>query len=230
MTNSKTIISYNGGSAGDLFTLSFNMQELSELTKLRVVQPATLKGYELLVQRGITASLDEELEKIPYQYASTHLLDEVANRGFNVYNIIIDDPAVQLYTIYRQMHLQKLAIVVNEEHIWFNTVRDFCLNKDYQSAAKYWFDNAKKIWLDKMKYRINFQNAKQINFNKLFTDEFVDDLASQGYTSALLKKNHSKWLTENQVFSYDNTISVMSSKLETMDWNKKEGWIEYSPN
>jgi hypothetical protein len=231
MTNSKTIISYSGGCAGDLFTLTCNTKPLTGTTLSRVVQPATLKDYEQLVQRGIPANLDEEIEKIPYQFVNTHLLDEVVDKGFDVYNIIIDDPEVQLYTIYRQMQIQKLRIIVNHEHIWFNTVKDFCLSNNHTSAAEYWFDNAKRLWLDRMEYRLKFDKAKKLNFNKLYTDMFVSDLENQGWThnTILLKHNHHIWLKDNNKFSYDRTIDVMASKLETMNWEQSEGWIEFSP-
>jgi cyclopropane fatty-acyl-phospholipid synthase-like methyltransferase len=229
MTNSKTIISYNGGSAGDLFTLSCNSEPLLGLTRSRVVQPSTLKDYEGLVQKGLAADLDTELNKIPYRFVSTHLLDEVV--GQDVYNIVIDDPEVQLYTIYRQMYLQKLRIIINHEHIWFNTVKNFCLEKEYVSAAKYWFENAKKLWLDRMEYRIKFDKCKKLNFNKLFTDDFVDDLNRQGWTHniSLITSNHKEWLKENKKFSYQNTIDTMANKLSTMNWHQEEGWIEYTP-
>jgi len=229
MTNSKTIISYNGGSAGDMFTLSCNGKPLLGLTNLRVVQSSTLKDYELLVQKGIPANLNEELLKTPYQFVNTHLLDEVIGKGFDVYNIVMDDPEIQLYTIYRQMQIQKLRIIVNHDHIWFNTVKNFCLNKEYESAAIYWFDNAKKIWLDRMEYRINFTKTKQLNFNKLFTSNFVDDLISQGWTHnlSMLVPNHNKWLREIGKFSYRKTIEMMRLKLSTMNWNQSEGWIEF---
>ncbi len=231
MTNSKAIISYNGGSGGDMFTLSCNGRALTGLTNLRVVQPATLKDYEALLQKGLPASLDEELTKINYQYTSTHLLDEVVDKGFDVYNIVITDPDVQLYTIYRQMQLQKLRIIVHSEHDWFNIVKNNCLNKNYNAAAEYWFGRAKKLWLDRMEYRIKFINCKQINFNKLYTNEFVKDLKSQGWTHNLtmLYPNHSKWLRENGKFSYQKTIEMMSLKLSTMNWNQPEGWIEFNP-
>ena len=231
MTNSKSIISYNGGSAGDMFTLSCNGKPLLGLTNSRVVQPSTLKNYEALVQKGIPAILDEELTNVNYQYVSTHLLDEVIDKGFDVYNIIITDPEVQLYTIYRQLHLQKLRIIVNHEHIWFNTVKNFCLNKEYEAAAIYWFENAKKLWLDRMEYRINFNKTRQLNFNKLFTSNFVDDLINQGWTHnlSMLAPNHNKWLRENGKFSYQKTIDMMRLKLSTMNWNQSEGWIEFVP-
>lgn len=231
MTNSKSIISYNGGSAGDLFTLSMNGEELKSLTLSRVIQPATLKVYEGLVQKGLPANLEEELNKITYAYVNTHLLDEVIDKGFDVYNIVISDPEVQLYTIYRQMQIQRLRIIVNTEHIWFNTVKNYCLNNEHTKAAEYWFENARKIWLDRMNYRLEYNKVKTLDFSKLYTTEFVDDLARQQWSHnlSMLADNHTKWLVENSQFSFERTIDVMATKLKTMDWNQSEGWIEYNP-
>jgi hypothetical protein len=231
MTNSKTIISYNGGSAGDLFTLSCNGKPLLGLHNSRVVQPATLKDYELLVQKGSPTDLDEELNNIPYQFVNTHLLDEVVDKGFEVYNIVITDPAIQLYTIHRQMQIQKLRIIVDNDHIWFNEVKSLCLNENYNAAATYWFDRAKQIWLDRMEYRIKFDKCKQLNFNKLYTNDFITDIESQGWSQGLhmLAPNHRKWLNENGKFSHQKTIDMMALKLSTMNWNQSEGWIEFMP-
>jgi len=231
MTNSKSIISYNGGSAGDMFTLSCNGKPLLGLTNLRAIQSSTLKDYEALVQKGLPANLDEELLKTSYKFVNTHLLDEVIGKGFDVYNIVIDDPEIQLYTIYRQMQIQKLRIIVNHEHIWFNTVKNFCLDNKYEAAAMYWFENAKKIWLDRMEYRLNFTEARQLNFNKLFTSDFVDDLISQGWEHnlSMVVPNHNKWLREIGKFSYQKTIDMMRLKLSTMNWKQPEGWIEFVP-
>jgi len=204
---------------------------LTGLKNSRVLQTATLKNYEALLQKGIPTNLKEELLNVSQPFVNTHLLDEVVDNGFDVYNIIIDDPEVQLYTIYRQMQIQKLRIIINHEHIWFNTVKNFCLEKDYVSAAKYWFENAKNLWLDRMEYRIKFDKCKKLNFNKLFTDDFVDDLVSQGWTHniSLIASNHREWLKENKKFSYQNTIDTMAYKLSVMDWHQQEGWIEYTP-
>jgi len=232
MTNSKSIISYNGGSAGDLFTLSCNGNPLLGLKNAKVSQPATLKNYEALIQKDIPASLDTELLNIVHPFVNTHLLDEVVDKGFDVYNVVITDPEIQLYTIYRQMQIQKLRILINTDHIWFNTVREFCLKKEFILAAEYWFANAKKIWLDRMEYRIKFDKCKQLNFNKLYTTDFVDDLKNQGWTHniSLLASNHKEWLKVNKDFSYQKTIDIMSYKLSTMNWHQIEGWIEFTTN
>jgi hypothetical protein len=130
------------------------------------------------------------------------------------------------------MQIQRLRIIVNTEHIWFNTVKNYCLSNEHTKAAEYWFENAKKIWLDRMNYRLEYNKVKTLNFNKLFTTEFVNDLVSQAWehNTSILAENHKKWLVENNQFSFERTIDVIATKLKTMNWNQSEGWIEYNPN
>lgn len=229
--NSKIIISYNGGSAGDLFVKSCNDEILHELRFSRVVQHSTLKNYEHKVRMGIDASLDEELNLLPYRYVNTHMLDEVIDKGYEVYNIIITDPKVQHQTIYRQMQIQQLRIQVDNND-WYTTIRNYCLNKDYTNAAIQWYKKAENLWIDRMAYRISFKRAKVLNFNSLYTLNFVDSLIQQGWhhNISLLRNNHSKWLEENHSFGYEKTIETMANKLSKMDWYKTDGWVEYNPH
>lgn len=231
--NSKTIISYSGGSAGDMFTLSCNGEKIDVLTGIRVSQPATLKDYEHRIRIGESANLLEELNKIPYQFVNTHMLDEVVDREATVYNIVMANKEVQLATVYRQMQIQKLRMEVDtNKHSWYYVIKGYVDNKDYQAAAEYWLDNAMKHWLDRMDYRLNFTNASVLNFDKLYTDDFVDDLLKQGWHHhiPLLRYNHAIWLKKNKQFTREKTIESMKQKISSMDWDQTEGWISYSPN
>lgn len=228
--NSKTIISYNGGSAGDLFVLSCNNELLNQMRYCRVVQPATLKTYEHKIRMGEPANLDFELSQLPHDFVNTHLLDEVVDRGYTVYNVVINNPEIQLKTIYRQMQIQKLSIKIHTD-IWYTTIRDYSLSNDFISAAEHWFIKAKELWLERMNYRLSFDKAIKLSFDSLYSTDFVDDLVSQGWNHniQLLRDNHVKWLEENSNFSYEKTINIMAEKLSTMDWTKREGWVEYIP-
>jgi len=230
MTNSKTIISYNGGCAGDLFVKSCNGETLTELSKLRVVQPATLKNYEQQIRLGVPADLDKELNSLPYTFVNTHLLDEVVDKGVDVYNIVMSNKDTQLKTIYRQMQIQKLQIKIDTDS-WYMTIHNHCVNQNYTKAAMHWYEKAEQLWLDRMEYRLNYTKAKVLDFNQLYNDGFIDDLAQQGWThnTALLKYNHNRWLEENNDFTYDKTIGVMANKLSTMNWSQQEGWVVYNP-
>lgn len=228
--NSKTIISYNGGSAGDLFVLSCNNLPLTGLRNCRVVQDATLKDYELRTKMGEQLSLGEFLSELPYNFVNTHLLDEIIDMGFDVYNVVMTDSIIQLKTIYRQMQIQKLRIKVGTDE-WFTTIKNHSLSGNFIAAAEHWFQKAEYLWIERMQYRLNFEKAKKINFDFLYTEGFVDSLKFQGWTHNLdlLKSNHERWLVENQDFTYEKTINIMADKLSTMNWNQTDGWVEYNP-
>jgi len=230
--SSKVIISYSGGSAGDMFTLSCNGEPLTTLTGIRVSQPATLKDYEHKVKMGENPILKDELNKMPYQYVNTHMLNEIVGMGIPVYNVVISDKEVQLKTVYRQMQLQRLGIQVdNNEKSWYYTIKQYCDDKDFGSAAKFWLDKAMVHWLNGMEYRLNFTNANLLNFNRIYLKDFADDIESQGWNQniELLKSNHAKWLEKNKDFSYEKTLDVMKQKIASMNWDKREGWIFYNP-
>ena len=231
--NSKTIISYSGGSAGDMFTLSCNGEKIDSLTEIWVSQPATLKNYEHQLKMGQPANLAEELHKMPYQYVNTHMLDEVVGKEAIVYNIVMADKDVQLKTVYRQMQLQKLRIRIDlNPHSWYYTIKAYCDANDYQSAAEYWLDKAKDYWIDRMNYRLGFSAANFLNFDKLYTESFVDDLEKQGWIHNLqvLEHNHVLWLKKNSEFTKEKTLKIMAQKISTMDWQKQEGWIVFNSN
>jgi hypothetical protein len=227
----KTIVAYLGGSAGDLFVYSMNGNNLHKLAGIRVDNPATLKMYEMKAKKGESVDLLTELTQLNFQFINTHLYDElIGNTDVNLLSIIVDDPEIQLKCIYRQMQIQKLRIIVNDTHDWFNTVRYHCLNNQYNEAAIYWFENAKQLWLNAMHHRIQNTDYTKINFNKLFDVDFVSDIHNQGWDINLdiLKTNHDFWLTENHTFNYNSTIASMAHKLKSMDWQKTSGWIEYN--
>lgn len=230
-TFSKTIVSYLGGSAGDLFVYSMNGNHLHSLAGIRVENSATLKNYEMKLKKGEDVKLLDELDQLNYKFINTHLYHElISNKGVNLLSIVIDDPEIQLKCIYRQMQIQKLRIVVNDTHDWFNIVKDHCVNNRHYDAAVYWFENAKQLWLDAMQHRLYDTEYKKINFNKLFDKSFVPDITSQGWDTNLdvLESNHNFWLTENNIFNYNRTVESMTNKLKSMDWSKTSGWIEYN--
>lgn len=233
MTNSKTIISYNGGSAGDLFTLSCNGERLEQLTHHRVVQPATLKNYEHKIKMGENVSLFDEMQSLPYQFVSTHMLDELIGHGIDICNIVISDKDVQHMTVCRQLQLQKLQIQIDHNPLsWYTTIKRYCATKSYSAAAGYWFEKSKQYWIDRMNHRLNFVQGITLNFNMLYTEKFVDHLEKQGWAHniELLRANHTEWLKENTDFTYEKTVKIMAEKMATMNWDQTEGWIVYNPN
>lgn len=217
-------ISYLGGSGGDWFATSLNGYKLHLDGQLQNVA-FTLKPHEQQIQDG-TVNLDQLLTTFCDEYITTHLFDYLRHRNFSVISIVIDSPDIQSKIILRQMSLQRLGIAVNVNETFFKLIKNLCLRNKFEQAANLWFIKAKDTWQDKMKQRLNTPGC-QINFNQLFTGQFVEDIKCQGwnYNTDLLQENHRIWLEKNLNFSIDSTIQQMCKKLKTMDWNQTSGTI-----
>lgn len=227
----KTIISYQGGSAGDMFTLSCNGYYIRKMNRIHIPQKASLKTVEQKIKEGKIINLEEEIKNFQFNFVNTHLLQEIIDKGCKVLSIVITDPKVQLVAIYRQLQIQKLRMKVNFQDEWFINTRNYCINKKFVDAAEYWFENNKNYWLIKMQERINENRVKQINFNSLFTTEFTKSLNYQGWSlnTEILNHNHRIWLKENNFFSKENTLKSLQTKLSLMNWHTNDGWVIYQP-
>jgi hypothetical protein len=228
--NKKVFVSYNGGSGGDLFVTSCNGMQI-DLRKNKSVRNknSTIKSYEQDLING-TVTLESCINDIDHTYISTHLfVPPLINSGHDMVNIVIKDLHVQEKIYNRKMEMQILRIDVNVDHYWFKLVRDWCLLEKYNTAAKYWYELAKKNWRDSMQVRISENQIPQLNFDKLFTSDWSSSLSMQGWNHniAIANKNHEIWLGVNLNFSKESTIFSMENKLKTMDWTQKSGTIQY---
>lgn len=223
----KTFISYNGGSAGDLFTKSCNGISLEDLPDNFVPNNSSIKKYE----KGIldqTVTLESLLKDKQERYISTHLSDYLLDLGANIINIVIESPEVQEQVICRQMFFQRLSIEVDYNQTVFSIIQKWCSNGKYQMAANYWFENARKLWLASMNKRLRL-STHTLNFDKIFASSWTDSLVDQGWKHnvSILNKNHKLWLTQNGNFAREDTIESMAKKLMTMPWNQQTGTITY---
>jgi hypothetical protein len=228
--NDKIFVSYSGGTAGDLFVSSCNGIDIGQLPNNYVTNQSSLKPYEAdIIQNQI--SISSAVSKIKQTYISTHLNQSLINHHCEVIGIIVQDSDVQEKVIQRQMYFQTLSIAVNPGHHWFRFVRDWCLKNKHQTAAQYWFEQARLHWLNDMKIRLE-QPIQKLNFDKLFTSEWTDSLINQGWKHNVdvLRKNHKIWLEKNYNFSKDLTINSIKQKLEKMDWAQTSGVIKYQPS
>jgi hypothetical protein len=225
----KIFISYNGGSGGDFFTNSCNGIELSrESSKVYVNNAQTIKLYEDQIRKNshelptIISSMNQG------RYISTHMIEPLIG-SYEVINIIMTDNSAIEMAIQRQMTLQRLKIEVNPKEYWFRIVRDWCLSKKYNKAAKFWYEKANQRWKIIMKKRISYKKIQSLNFNSLFYDTFIENLIKQGWNHNIdiLKKNHKCWLNKKQKFTKTDAIESMSKKLSLMNWDQESGIIKY---
>lgn len=222
-----TLVSYQGGSAGDLLTASLNNIQLAFDQLNFVRQPDfTLKGKLFKTVDDLTAAISEK----PYTYLSTHEFNFLLNTNIDWVSIEITNPEIQELCILRQMKIQRLFIEVNPLSHWFRTTKTLCDSGEYIEAADYWFSQARNLWLTEATHRLNTQVPKRINFNSLFSDNFYDSIVAQGYSVPALKENHSRWLQKNSAstWSKESTLQTMALKLSQMDWHATSGIIRYN--
>jgi len=226
--NNKIFISYNGGSGGDFFTNSCNGVDLSfSISRTAAINNQSLKPYEDQIVKDVD-KLPIFISQLNDRYISTHLLEPLVDH-YDIINIILTDPKIIEMVIQRQMTLQHLKIEINPKEYWFRIVRDWCLSKKFDTAAKFWYEKANQCWKITMKKRISYQNIPSLNFDKLFSDVFVKNLVKQGWSHNIniLEKNHKRWLNNKQKFTKADAIESISKKLLLMNWKQKNGIIKY---
>ena len=131
------------------------------------------------------------------------------------------------------MQIQHLRLKVSNNEDVFNLIKSLCTNKNYNKAAKLYFEFSKNLWSDKHKIKVIKKNKtfKTLYFDEIFNDNFCESIRQQHWNKNLgvLKVNHISWLKKNNVnnFTYQNTIDSMSYKFSQMPWDKEDGWIEY---
>jgi len=221
-------IGYNGGTAGDLFTISCNGHRLNPTVRNQTIPNAngqSIKPYEEDIVTG-KINLESILSTKTSEYVSTHLTSMPEKYQNFLINVVVDDPAVQEIAILRQMQFQQLRILVDPLQHWFLVVSSLCKRKKFKDAADYWLHRAREVWLKKMSERIN-SDHQSINFNQIFVNTAGDSLEKQGWTHNIdiFNYNHQIWIDQNREFSKEKTIQSMIIKLQSMQWHKESGVI-----
>jgi len=223
-------ISYNGGSAGDLFTVSCNGHRLNPNSNNQIIPNAngqSIKTYEPDLLAG-KIDLPSVLAAFSPGYISTHQISLIERYQGQLVNIVIDDPDVQDITIFRQMQLQTLRISVDHTQHWFLLVKSLCKKGKFEEAADCWFRLARDLWKKQMADRIK-SAYPSVNFNQLFTDSASKSIEQQGWTHniEIFDHNHQIWFQNNQNFSKTKTIQSMAHKLAAMPWDQESGVVSY---
>ena len=231
MNTDYTFVSYNGGSAGDLFVTSCNGTKLNKISGISVPTEYSLKKFERKIQDKEMSVEDavQQLPTPPNGFVSTHLFEPIINGNWKMINVVVTDPQVQEQIVTRQMKLQKLAIKVAPGESWFDIAKTLCVNEKFEKAASYWFEQSKRVWMQTMNNRVANTYGKNINFNFLFKENFVSNLQQQGWTTNIdvLAENHRRWIKKNSEFSKEETLTAIAKKLSTMDWTAESGYIDF---
>jgi hypothetical protein len=224
----KTLVSYLGGSAGDMITASLNMIELSFVDKVYV----TTNNFSIKDQQldNIT-DIGKFLAQTPMTYISTHAFDLILDSTLNWMSLQVTDPDVSHICILRQMQLQRLRIKSDPNSTWYKIVSGLCKKKKYYNAANFWFKKSYDHWMSDMQYRIQVDARvpKSFCLDHLFTNKFVSEWEKKmpEFDLSMLKANHACWLEKNQPaqWTMQSTICTMAEKLSLMEWNQPEGTI-----
>jgi hypothetical protein len=221
------LISYQGGTAGDMLTASLNNIELNfDQSNFVRVKDFSLKDIKFKT----VADLHKIVAEKSQEYLSTHEFKLLFDSGLRWINIEVTDPTTKELCILRQMKIQRLNIAVDPNSHWFQIVKTLCNKAKYLDAADYWFSRARNLWLTEMDHRIITNVPKRINFNKLFSDDFYNSIVQQGYDIPALKDNHAKWLQKNLADSWskESTLDSIADKLSQMDWARTSGIVTYN--
>ena len=222
-----TFVSYLGGSAGDMFTAScngINLVDTNQFCHTKVVtapvKVCTIKYKDKQIQSG-KISLHQAIANIPFEFISTHLFHELGDN--KVLNIIVKDKQVLNRIIQRQMWLQRLTIKKDSGDI-ATRVYNLCLSKRFLDASKFWFAFSKKLAVDRMADKIQSQQHRQLDFSKLFTNDFVSSLNEQNFNTntEILKLNHNFWIQGQPILSDNDVIESICEKFITYNWDNND--------
>lgn len=195
----KTFITYPGGSGGDLLGATCNGIELNYdsfyhtehgIGYLRV-PPYTIKKSDRFVQRGLI-ELTDVADAVPYQYLTTHLIDELVD--YPVYNVVIDNPDSVLDIVYRRLILQ-IHYIDNDGNALVKLLTKLCSEKKYQQAADVFlhFYTRETQELNQKRQTTPYKHAVHLDFSDVFQPGFVPaNLAEQH--RELFRYNHNVWM------------------------------------
>lgn len=224
-----TLITYLGGSAGDVFAAGANGFEVSFYDREYVRRPPySIKHLAQGTSQQI--NLQTVIDITPFDYLTTHVYDPLANLHCPTISLIISDPRAVELTVFRQMKIQTLTIRVDPNETAYRLIKNAVDRDRWDQAAQAWFAMAWKKWHKDQQYRIHnpLPNGSILHFDRLYHDDFVDSIRSQGFVTNLdlLEHNHKAWLVRNLDHDLQTTLQSMIKKLQCMDWTQ-QGYVTY---
>jgi len=225
------VVTYQGGSAGDMFAAGANGIKVDFSQREYVHQPSwSIKKQEPLIKQG-KIDLSAAIRDKQHDFVTTHIYEPLRVLKFATISIIMSDPDAIEQTIMRQMKLQMLSIEINPAQTAYNLIKKSVDQQRWQAAAISWFAMAKKNWYQDLAHRTGhaLPNSKVLVFDRLYHEDFVDSLSTQGFSTNLdvIECNHRTWLSVNSNQTFDTTVQSMVHKLQRMDWNQKQGFVTY---
>lgn len=231
MNDPKTLVSYQGGSGGDMITASLNnLSILMDSEGCVINKDFNLKVFEPFCDHTALIKISQSK---PFDYLSIHELALLNRYHGKVINLIVTDPEVRQTIVFRQMYLQHLRIKVDDNSDWFQIVKTYCKKDKFFSAARYWFTRAESIWNRDMDFRLSTRrnHIQNVSINTLFSRNFMSEFVKQLDVPNIdrLYNNHKIWLDKNyqKKWYLNSTLKSMCQKLEKMDWDQESGIIYF---
>jgi hypothetical protein len=214
----KVFITYPGGSGGDLLGATCNGIELTYdsfyhteqgIGYLRV-PPYTIKKSDRFVQRG-TVELEDVAAAVPYQYLTTHLIDELAHQP--VYNVVIDNPDRLQDIVYRQLILQ-VHNFRNDGTNLIKILKKLCAAGELVRAAEVFIHLCMKTAVTNNNHRQNFvfQQAQTLDFSDVFLPGFMPNLVIPEQRE-LFRHNHDVWMQYQRHINRDMLIQRLKKSI-----------------
>lgn len=230
LPHKKTLICYNGGSAGDFYAASLNGIDITDGNSNRV--NGRQLGFSIKhLQPQDRDQWHRVLSSVEWPFVTTHHdLTVFVDIPVNWMEIIFTDFTVMELCVLRQMTLQHLSIQVDAQSDWYRVVKSLCDKSKFETAAKFWLHRSRNLWLEQMQRRLAVAGSIKVNFDHLFDDDFVTTVWN-GARPDILAANHRHWLSRNQPRRWNSvdTISSMAAKLAVMPWHHTQGIIKYEP-
>lgn len=226
--HTKTYVSYQGGSGGDMLCASLNHIDITLSQPGYVINHAfTIKQHEPFAD---ATDLQQRAEAVPYDYVSTHEFGLLDTAKVPMINVTIQDPDIAKVMILRQMSLQHLRILADDASHWFQITRGLCQAGRYRSAAQYWLALARQLWHDQMALRLE-HTAGQFCADRIFDPGFarISARSLPALDTDLFRENHRRWLAKNHRdrWTEHQTLHSMEHKLSHMDWTQTTGMVQY---
>jgi hypothetical protein len=213
-TDKKTLVTYTGGSGGDLFVSSINGISIESCINVGITYiPFSIKHLEKDIEAN-KLDIKSAIDNINFEFISTHLIH---NLPFSTISIVVKSTEILNTIVCRQMQLQKISLT-KDSGTFYNLIKNLIKNKNWSGAANLWFNMAERLTVQQMQQRMQMPGPK-LDFSMLFSTNFVDSLITQGWNvhTDTLSKNHKTWLAKQPEFSKKISLEYLENKIKLLD-------------
>lgn len=237
MSTDKTLITYLGGTGGDFIATCCNNFKSVGLRDTAIVDSSkfafTIKPYETQLKHQ-PEKLADLIAGFKNPFITTHLYRSLKPLGLPVISLVVNDKDMQEVFILRQMRVQWLQLDKSTKDLSiYSVVKNYCLKGNFEKAAKFMFEFARKRWLTNQDYRLNnpLLNSTVVDVSNIFSSEgflkIINELPITDESRVSAVDKHRIWAQKQPELSYKDTIDHMTEKLSKMDFNNPGSVVQY---